>query len=220
MYVIQFYLVSGKKRKMIDLKRLIASTTVKKQKLDEVNKVKSEQESEKEETEKDIEDINNEFVCEDISYFKMDLDVCKVPMQHVRVDKRTVLVRHSYKVIANKLLGIIQEDFQQNSKKRSFTQVSGNPGTGKSRFLIYFLRWITLSIIKGTFKSDQKFILVYNCSNDYYQFIEDSNSLRRISVEDLEDVKEDSAVLRLVEGSSNDIDGLHYSIPYILMNFN
>ncbi|KAF1786819.1 hypothetical protein GQ600_23201 [Phytophthora cactorum] len=116
------------------------------------------------------------------------------PLEYPRTLYKTIMERDSYIVIFRELMRKvkIQVGFQH--------VVTGNPGTGKSRFYLYCIFQL-IRCHRVEVQELSSFELVLNCNNNFQVYQPDTKEFVYLGVADVKELMTRGRVLRLTDGT-------------------
>ena len=152
--------------------------------------------------ERKLDDDDGEAETDQVTkYFKM---AGFPPLAHPMNEYKTIVERHAYTVIFAELMGKVKSCFDINSDANML--VTGNPGTGKSRFYLYCIFQIVFGHQEKV-KELGSFDLVLNFENKYHKFDAENREFITLNKTDVSSIQSQRRVLRLIEGKSSELNG-------------
>jgi hypothetical protein len=134
-------------------------------------------------------------------YFKM---AGFPPLAHPMEKYTKIVERDAYAVIFAELMRKVKLCFEARSGANMV--VTGNPGTGKSRFYLYCIFQLLLGHLKEV-KELASFDLVLNFGNKYHKFHPESMEFIKLNEVEVLSLQDKRLVLRLIEGRSSELTG-------------
>ncbi|EGZ27014.1 hypothetical protein PHYSODRAFT_553734 [Phytophthora sojae] len=129
-------------------------------------------------------------------------------LAHPKVEFKTIVERKAYLVIFAQLMDYAKSCFEYKSKpgKDSNVIVTGNPGTGKSRFFLYCIFQLVRRE-RDDVKQLPPYELVLNYGSTFYKYDATKDEFVELDGESVELLRTQPRVLRLVEAASTHLSG-------------
>jgi len=123
------------------------------------------------------------------------------PLAHPMQKYSKIVERDAYAVIFAELMRKVKLWFDAGSGANMV--VTGNPGTGKSRFYLYCI----FRVLSGCQAELATFDLVLNCNDEFHKYAAETKDFIELDAEDVRALRHQGRVLRLVEGNSSELTG-------------